>query len=133
VASNSVSQPPPADPFDMRAWLDSPEPSFDDRQPDLPQLSLLLARQADPGAFAPRDVVALQPVPIRTLVTRLRIAGQTVTSIYRRWEPGASALCRLCPAGRCSASYDACMLSVSEDVPPGEAYRYSSHRNQHQD
>ena len=64
------------------------------------------------------------PKPIDTQVTHMPTGHGTVTSIARRWPPGAAASCRLC-AG-CTARNDACLISIDGYVSEEEAPAFSS-------
>jgi hypothetical protein len=61
-----------------------------------------------------------QPLPVSILVARMPIGGRVVTAITRQWLPGDSARCRLCPAGRCGAHEDVCLLLFDREIPDAE-------------
>jgi hypothetical protein len=54
------------------------------------------------------------------MVSRLQIGGGRVaSSILRKWRPGDTAKCRLCP--ECTAFADTCLVSTLGRVGKGEA------------
>lgn len=61
----------------------------------------------------------LQPMPIRTLVARMDVAGTTVTGVTRLWKEGDCARCRLCP--ECAAADNVCLVMLNRVVTKGEA------------
>jgi hypothetical protein len=68
----------------------------------------------------------VQPIPIETRIAHLRNAAGWMTALYRRWRPGDSRLCHLCPRGECCAEEDACLLLVPVRVSEIEAARFST-------
>ena len=65
-------------------------------------------------------VLAIQPFPADTRVSRLRVGTRIATAIYRTWRPGDAARCRLCR--RCTARDNGCLIltdvAVSDDSAP---------------
>jgi hypothetical protein len=61
-----------------------------------------------------------QPIPIQTL----SVQRGGVTAILRRWMPGDTIACRLCPLGTCSATNDACLVAVDGFVDAENAPFY---------
>jgi hypothetical protein len=73
---------------------------------------------ADPRAI----VIRLpQPVPLVTFVSRLN----GVTAIGRRWEPGDTRRCRLCPDCTAEHDLDGCLITTEDEVATDEANLYS--------
>jgi hypothetical protein len=79
----------------------------------------------DPRYYDP--VRRPQPRPLLTRVARMNVAGRVVSAIERRWGPGDTRLCRLCPFGQCSASYDSCLVMTLGHV--GEGSEAALHRS----
>lgn len=65
-----------------------------------------------------------QPRPVETRCAAMPCGLQTVTAIYRRWAPGESRQCRLCPA--CGAQDDACLILVNQRVEASETPLYDA-------
>jgi hypothetical protein len=60
-----------------------------------------------------------QPTPIMTRVCRMRVAGQWISVVDRKWLFGDTAKCRLCP--RCTAVGSECMLMIAARVSDQDA------------
>lgn len=72
--------------------------------------------------FAPS---AVQPRPIETRVSRLKLpGGRWVTALLRKWSYDDVPSCRLCPKGSCSAVGGECLFLVAERVSDAEAPLY---------
>lgn len=92
-----------------------------------PAALALPAAKAGVSNDAP-STLAIQPEPVKTIVARHRTpSGDWTTSVFRAWEPGHSALCRLCPRGACCAKDDACLVAVDGLVPQGRAKMLDTH------
>lgn len=69
--------------------------------------------------------MGFQPEPILTLVNRMSTGpGVVVTAIFRRWEPGMTRFCRLCPD--CGASDGMCLLTTTAAVANADARMFSA-------
>jgi hypothetical protein len=62
-----------------------------------------------------------QPEPLLAFVSQTQHATGWTTAVARVWEHGAAARCRLCPAGRCTAVADVCLVAVNRFVGDDEA------------
>lgn len=82
-------------------------------------LSHIFANQ-DPGRDDP-DLLRIQPLPIDTRVVRFVSSNGDFSSVLRRWRPGDSERCRLCPTGKCWAQDDLCLIAVNRFVATDEA------------
>jgi hypothetical protein len=70
-----------------------------------------------------------QPMPVDCAVAYSERDGQTETSIARLWKPGATARCRLCPLGHCTAGAgNMCLVVVKARVPERDAWLFKARR-----
>lgn len=66
--------------------------------------------------FVGRPEPTGQPMPVAVHVSHSIGPFYTTTAIARVWEPGAAARCTLCPADRCGAYGDVCLVTVPRHV-----------------
>ena len=75
-------------------------------------------------AHAEPPTLPIQPVPLFALLARTPDGKNT--AITRRWPEGRSESCRLCPAGRCRAVQDVCLVLAPGKVSDADAIMYST-------
>jgi hypothetical protein len=65
-----------------------------------------------------------QPIPYYAKVITTPDGSQT--AMLRRWNPGDTARCRLCPVGRCIADDDACFVMVKGRISEAQALTFDA-------